>query len=74
MIYILMIWTAVAASDAKGSDMKVYYDWRSLGEFYQSLERDGSSFKKYKSALEMCETAASQLGIKSDKYRCVRSR
>ena len=69
MIYILMIWTAVAASDSRGGPMKAYYDWRPLGEFH--LE-DGRMNKK--TAQEMCEEAAKQLGLKTENYRCVRSK
>lgn len=69
MIYILLIWTVVGASDSRGGSMKAYYDWRPLGEFHME---EGRMNKK--TALEMCEDAASQLGLKSDAYRCVRSK
>ena len=68
MIYILMIWTVVAASDAKGSSMKVYQDWRPLGEFHQD------NWERKYNAKEMCERAAKELGLKSDAYRCVRNK
>ncbi len=72
MIYILMIWTVVAASDAKGSSMKVYQDWRPLGEFHTELRNSG--FQNGKTAQQMCEDAARQLGLKTENYRCVRSK
>jgi hypothetical protein len=68
-IYILMIWTVVGASDSRGGPMKAYHDWRPLGEFH--LE-DGRMGKK--TAREMCESAARELGLKTDAYRCVRSK
>jgi hypothetical protein len=68
-IYILMIWTVVGVGDAKGSRTVVKYDWRPLGEFHLEEGRMGR-----KSALQMCEEAAKQLGLKSDNYRCVRSK
>lgn len=68
-IYILVIWTVVGASDSRGGSMKAYYDWRPLGEFYMEEGRAGK-----KSAREMCEDAARQLGLKIDAYRCVRSK
>lgn len=68
-IYILMIWTVVGASDSRGGPMKAYYDWRPLGEFHMEEGRMGK-----KTAQEMCEEAARQLGLKTDAYRCVRSK
>lgn len=64
-IYILMIWTVVGVGDAKGSAVK--YDWRPLGEFYNSPDAG-------KNAQQMCQDAARQLALKSDAYRCVRSK
>jgi hypothetical protein len=66
-IYILMIWTVVGVGDAKGSPTVVKYDWRPLGEFYNSPDAG-------KNAQQMCEAAARQLALKSDAYRCVRSK
>ncbi len=66
-IYILMIWTVVGVGDAKGSPTVIKYDWRPLGEFYNSPDAG-------KTALEMCQDAARQLSLKSDAYRCVRSK
>lgn len=68
-IYILMIWTVVGASDSRGGPMKAYHDWRPLGEFHLEEGRMGK-----KSAREMCESAARELGLKTDAYRCVRSK
>jgi hypothetical protein len=69
LVYILMIWTVVGVGDAKGSRTVVKHDWRPLGEFHLEEGRMGR-----KSALQMCEEAAKQLGLKSDNYRCVRSK
>lgn len=68
MIYILLIWTVVGASGDGGS-MKAYYDWRPVGEFHMEEGRIGK-----KTAREICEDAARQLGLKSENYRCVRSK
>lgn len=68
-IVILMIWTVVGASDSRGGQMKAYYDWRPLGEFQMEEGRFNQ-----KTARQMCEEAARQLGLKSDIYRCVRSK
>lgn len=68
-IYILMIWTVVGVGDGKGSPTVVKYDWRSLGEFHMEGDRIG-----LKPAKEMCEEAARQLALKSENYRCVRSK
>lgn len=70
-IYILMIWTMVGASGStgRGGYMKAYYDWRPLGEFHMEEGRMGK-----KTAQEMCEDAARQLGLKTENYRCVRSK
>lgn len=67
MIYILMIWTTVAATTVPGSSITVQRDWRPLGEFYH--HGDGT-----KSAKQMCEDAAKELGLKIENFRCVRSK
>jgi hypothetical protein len=64
MIYILMIWTVVGASDSKGGYMHAYRDWRPLGEFHMEEGRMGK-----KTAQEMCEYAARRLGLKTENYR-----
>jgi hypothetical protein len=69
MIYILLIWTVVGVGDAKGSRTVIKYDWRPLGEFHMEEGRMGK-----KTAQEMCEDAARQLGLKTEAYRCVRSK
>lgn len=72
MIYILMIWTVVAVGgDRHGIGGKVA-DWRPLGEFHAELLNSG--FQNGKSSQQMCEDAARQLGLKSENYRCVRSK
>ena len=68
-IYILMIWSVVGVGDAKGSRTVIKYDWRPLGEFHMEEGRTNM-----KSALQMCEDAAKQLGLKYENYRCVRSK
>ena len=68
VVYILMIWTVVGASDSHGGQMKAYYDWRPLGEFHQD------NWERKYNAQEMCERAAQELGLKKDAYRCVRSK
>jgi hypothetical protein len=68
MIYILVIWTAVAGGVRPNySGLEVQRDWRPIGEFYNTIDVG-------KSARQMCEDAAQQLGLKSDAYRCVRSK
>ncbi len=66
MIYILMIWTVVGHAGMSHST-STKMDWRPLGEFYNSPDTG-------KHAREMCEEAARQLGLKSENYRCVRSK
>jgi hypothetical protein len=68
-IVILMIWTVVGVGDAKGSPTVIKMDWRPLGEFHMEQGR-----MNMKSAREMCEEAARQLALKSESYRCVRSK
>jgi len=58
MAYILMIYTIVAGGG--------HLDWRPIGEFYQSENKMNAS--------EKCEAAAKQLSLKTEKYRCVRSK
>lgn len=40
-------------------------DWRPIGEYHEYAAQSGQS---------KCEEAARQLGLNSDKYRCVRSK
>jgi hypothetical protein len=68
MTYILMIWTVVAMAGDRHYQAKAM-DWRPIGEFH--LE-EGRMNKK--TAQEMCEEAARQLGLKIENYRCVRSK
>jgi len=68
MIYILVIWTAVAGGVRPNySGLEVQRDWRPIGEFYNTIDVG-------KNARQMCEDAAQQLGVKSENYRCVRSK
>ena len=73
MIYILMIWTAVAGGVRPNySGLEVQRDWRPLGEFQAELNNSG--FQTSKTAQQMCENAAKELGLKTENYRCVRSK
>lgn len=65
--YILVIWTAVAASDSDRSIRKVYMDWRPIGEFQTTAVPRTE-------AKDLCEEAAKQLVLKPENYRCVRSK
>jgi hypothetical protein len=68
MIYILVIWTAVAGGVRPNySGLEVQRDWRPIGEFHNSPHAG-------KNAQQMCEDAARQLGLKSENYRCIRSK
>ena len=69
MIYILMIWTMVGYNN---STVQPKYDWRALGEFQAELRNSG--FQTSKTAQQMCEDAAKQLGLAAENYRCVRSK
>ena len=66
--YILMIWTVVGFAGDRHYQAKAY-DWRPIGEFHMEEGRMNKM-----SAKEMCEQAARELGLKSDAYRCVRSK
>jgi len=71
MIYILMIWTVVGVGgDRHYTNTK--NDWRPLGEFHAELRNSG--LQNGKTAQQMCEDAARQLGLKTENYRCVRSK
>jgi len=68
--YTLFIWTVVAmAGTGTGAYTKIEKDWRPLSEF------SGLNFSdKPHGVQEMCESAARQLALKPDSYRCVRTR
>lgn len=70
MTYILMIWTVVAMGGDRHYQAKAY-DWRPLGEFHLEEYRVGPNFKTPK---EMCEQAARELGLKTENYRCIKSK
>ena len=70
MIYILMIWTVVSHAGMNHST-STKMDWRPVGEFQKET---GMSGPVGKTAQQMCEDAARQLGLKTDAYRCVRSK
>ena len=68
MIYILMIWTTIGFAGAGSQynrEFRVEKDWRPVAEFYSSHDAK---------AAELCEAAAKKLGVKDDRYRCVRSK
>ncbi len=71
MIYILMIWTVVGYAGMSHSTA-IKTDWRSLGEFHAELGNSG--FQVGKTARQMCEDAARELNLKSEHYRCIRSK
>ena len=64
MTYILMIWTVVAMAGDRHVQEKAY-EWRPIGEFHDFSAGSGQV---------KCEEAARQLGLKHDRYRCVRSK
>jgi hypothetical protein len=66
MTYILMLWTVVAMAGDRHVQQKAY-EWRPIGEFHNSPHAG-------KNAQQMCEDAGRQLGLKSDAYRCIRSK
>ena len=69
MTYILVIWTIVAVQGTGTGNHNMHRerDWRPIGEFHNVPDAG-------KTAQQMCEDAARQLGLKSDAYRCVRSK
>ena len=69
MIYILMIWTVVGYTGISHMQATTRVDWRPLGEFHNEDGRIG-----LRTAQQMCEEAARQLGLTSEKYRCIRSK
>lgn len=66
MIYILMIWTVVGYAGMSHST-STKMGWQSLGEFHTEVQGR-------KTAQQMCEDAANQLGLTTENYRCVRSK
>ena len=67
MIYILVIWTVVAGGVRPiYIGMELQRDWRPIGEFHATIDP--------KTAQQMCEDAARQLGLKQENYRCIRSK
>jgi hypothetical protein len=66
-----MIWTVVAMGGDRHYQAKAY-DWRPVGEFQKEMGMSGPQLGK--TAQKMCEDAARQLGLKSENYRCVRSK
>ena len=63
MTYILVIWTVITCTPGYCRN-----DWRPIGEFHQEV------LERKISAKEMCEDAARQLNLKTNEWRCVRSK
>jgi hypothetical protein len=69
MTYILYIWTVVAmVGDHNGVGAQVM-DWRPIGEYSRSPYANEEL-----GPAEQCYKAAQQLGLKPEKYRCVRNK
>ena len=64
MTYVLMMWTAIAMVGTVNVHAKTY-DWRPMAEFHETFTASANS---------KCEEAARQLGLKSDRYRCIRTK
>jgi hypothetical protein len=60
-----MIWTVVAMAGDRHQQAKAH-DWRPIGEFHSADMKQN--------ALEKCEAAGRQLGLKTENYRCVRNK
>ncbi len=70
MIYTLFIWTVTAVwGDRHGIGGKVY-DWRALATV-ESMYMDDKNEVTMKTK---CELVAQQLGLKSENYRCIRTK
>lgn len=67
--YILVFWTVVGVGGKGGDPPIIKHDWRPIGEFHAAYDKPS-----VKPALEMCQDAARQLGLKIENYRCVRSK
>jgi hypothetical protein len=66
-----MIWTVVGFAGMNHST-STKMDWRPVGEFQKETGMSGPQLGK--TAQEMCEEAARQLGLTTENYRCVRSK
>ena len=66
MTYVLMIWTVVAMAGDRFGQTKAM-DWKPVAEFQDSNIPP-------QLAQEKCETAARQLGLQFQNYRCVRTK
>lgn len=64
MIYTLFIWTVVAMAGDRHYQAKEH-DWRPIAEFQSGAGENGQT---------LCEQGARQLGLKVEKYRCVRTK
>jgi hypothetical protein len=71
MIYTLFLWTVVGTAIEPANAGKTYFDWRPLSTIESwSREEDDSE----NMMLEKCMYVAKQLNLKSDRYRCVRTK
>jgi hypothetical protein len=66
-----MIWTVIAMGGDRHYQAKAY-DWRPVGEFQKETGMSGP--QQGKTAQQLCEEAARQLGLTTENYRCVRSK
>lgn len=64
MIYTLYLWTTIAIAGDRFGVSKQAMDWRPIGEYHDFAGK----------AQDKCEQAARQLGLTTDRYRCVRSK
>lgn len=65
MTYLLVIW---AFAGSAHHTLPPKYEWRAIGEFHQD------NWERKLDAKQMCHAAAKELGLTSDKYRCVRNK
>jgi hypothetical protein len=70
MTYILYVWTVVGLVGSHHGIGGQAMDWRANGIYESST----FNTEGYVDGRDKCEQAARQLGLKSDKYRCVRSK
>jgi hypothetical protein len=62
-----MLWTAVTANGTSNMTGNITYDWRPMAEFH-------ADYGVKDSAQTKCQSAARQLGLKSDRYRCIHTK
>lgn len=67
MIYTLMIWTVVAMAGDRHHQGKAY-DWRPIAEFQNARGTHDSD------AQAKCQSAGRELGLKTENFRCIRTK